>query len=255
MDSVYLDYNATTPLEPRVLGAMRQALEGCGNASSLHAFGRRAREAVETARDQVAALIGVTPQEVVFTASGTEANNAVIGSLREAHGNGHLVVSAFEHPSVLAAADRLEEQGFAVSRVRPAASGRVDAAAIGAALRDDTRLVCLMLANNEVGALQPVAEVAELARGRGVPVLCDAVQAVGKVEVSASELGVDYLTVGAHKFYGPLGAAALWIRRGASFSPLLIGGSQERHRRAGTLNVPAIVGMGAASALVSRRAR
>lgn len=251
MDSVYLDHNATTPLDPRVLAAMMPALEGSGNASSLHAFGRRAREAVETARDQVAALLGASPREIVFAGSGTEANNAVLGTLRELDGGGHVVVSAFEHPSILAAADRLEEQGFAVSRVRPERTGRLRATAIGEELRDDTRLVCLMLANNEVGSLQPVAEVAELARARGVPVLCDAVQAVGKIPFTAPDLGVDYLTIGAHKFYGPLGAAALWIRRGASFFPLLVGGSQERHRRASTLNVPAIVGLGAASALAA----
>jgi cysteine desulfurase len=230
---------------------MRKVLEASGNASSLHAFGRRAREAVEAARDQVAALLGTSPREIVFTGSGTEANNAVLATLREVHGGGHLVVSAFEHPSILAAADRLEEQGFAVSRVRPERTGRVDAGAIAQELRDDTRLVCLMLANNEIGSLQPVAEVAEHARARRVPVLCDAVQAVGKVPFSVADLGVDYLTIGGHKFYGPLGAAALWIRRGAAFSPLLIGGSQERGLRASTLNVPAIVGLGEASALVS----
>ena len=251
MDPVYLDHNATTPLEPRVLAAMMPALEATGNASSVHGFGRRAAEAVETARDQVAALLGVRPRELVFTASGSEANNAVLGTMSELHGGGHVVVSAFEHPSILAAAARLEERGFAVSRVRPEPTGRVSPAAVAGELRDDTRLVCLMLANNEIGALQPVAEVAELARARGVPVLCDAVQAVGKVPVAVPDLGVDYLTVGAHKFYGPLGAAALWIRGGAGFSPLLVGGSQERRRRAGTLNVPALVGLGAAAALVA----
>ena len=143
------------------------------------------------------------------------------------------MVSAFEHPSVLAAAERAEAEGMAVTRVPPDGDGRVAAEAMLAAVREDTRLVCLMLANNEVGTLQPVAEVAAGCRERGVPVLCDAVQAVGKIDVRVDELGVDYLTFGAHKFYGPLGAAALWLRGGAEFEPLLVGGGQERRRRAG----------------------
>jgi cysteine desulfurase len=249
MDAMYLDHNATTPLEPRALDAMRPWLEQCGNPSSLHAFGRRAREAVETARDQVASLLGASPQELVFTASGTEANNAVLHTVAETSSGGHLVVSAFEHPSILAATAALERRGFAVSRVRPRPDGRMQPRAVAEALRDDTRLVCLMLANNEIGALQPVAEVAALAHERGARVLCDAVQAVGKVPVDLDELGVDYLSIGAHKFYGPLGAAALWVRRGADLVPFLVGGSQERRRRAGTLNVAALVGFGAAAEL------
>jgi cysteine desulfurase len=250
MSGLYLDHNATTPVDPRVTEEMAPWFGRGGNASSLHAFGRRSREAVERAREQVASLLAVSPQELVFTASGTEANNAVLAALPTHHEGGHLVLSAFEHPSVSAAADRLAQRGFSISRVRPAADGRVAPPAVAAELRADTRLVCLMLANNEIGTVQAVKEVAALAHERRIPVLCDAVQAVGKVPFSASELDVDYLTIGAHKFYGPLGAAALWIRRGAEFSPLLVGGSQERHRRAGTLNVPAVVGLGAAAALV-----
>ncbi|MCZ6725806.1 MAG: cysteine desulfurase family protein [Acidobacteria bacterium] len=250
MGSLYLDHNATTPVEPRVVAAMMPWFERAGNAASLHELGRRGREAVETARDQVAALLGAAPPEIVFTASGTEANNAVVQTVADTHSDGHLVISAFEHPSILAAAARLEERGFAVSRVAPEPSGRVMPEAVAAQLRRDTRLVCLMLANNEIGSVQPVAEVAALAQARGARVLCDAVQAVGKIPFTVGELGVDYLTIGAHKFYGPLGAAALWIGRGVEFSPLLVGGSHERHRRAGTLNVPAIVGFGAAAALV-----
>jgi cysteine desulfurase len=249
MEPVYLDHNATTPLEPRALEAMRPWLETCGNPSSLHAFGRKAREAVESARDRVAALLGASPQEIVFTASGTEANNAVLHTVAQTWEGGHLVVSAFEHPSILAAAAALERRGFAVSRVRPRPDGRVEPAAVAEVLRDDTRLVCLMLANNEIGTLQPVAEVASLAHERGARVLCDAVQAIGKVPVDVVDLGVDYLSIGAHKFYGPLGAAALWSRRGAELVPFHVGGSQERRRRAGTLNVPALVGFGAAAEL------
>ncbi len=248
MHPVYLDHNATTPLHPRVREAMLPWLgERHGNPSSIHSFGQAARNAVEEAREKVAALIGGRPPEVVFTASGTEANNAVLAhaALR---GRGHLVISAIEHPSIREGAARLEKEGFEVTRVSPGGDGIVPAAAVLAALRPDTRLVALMLANNELGTLQPVAEVAAGCRERGVPVLCDAVQAVGKMPVDAPALGVDYLVLGAHKFNGPLGAAAVWVRKGAELAPLLVGGSQERRRRAGTENVPALVGLGEAAA-------
>ena len=253
MRRIYLDHNATTPLDPRVRDAMLEVMTGeHGNPSSVHAFGQAARERVEAARDRVAELVGARPPELVFTASGTEANNAVIFSHARAAGwRGHLLVSAFEHPSVLAAAVRAEAAGMAVSRVAPDGDGRVDAAAMLAELRDDSRLVCLMLANNELGTLQPVAEVAAACAERGVPLLCDAVQAVGKIDVRVGELGVDYLTLGAHKFYGPLGAAALWVRGGAELEPYLVGGGQERRRRAGTVNVPAVVGLGRAAELAA----
>ncbi len=249
MDEVYLDYNATTPLEPRVRDAMLPWMGAAGNASSVHAFGRRAREAVETAREEVALLIGAAPDEVIFTASGTEANNTVFETVLAQLEPGRLVISAFEHPSVTRAAERLAERGFEVVAVRPGADGVIDAAAVAAALDDDTRLVCVMLANNEIGSVQPVAEIAARARDRGALVLCDAVQAAGKVPFSVAELDVDYLSIGAHKFYGPLGAAALWVRRGAPLDPLLVGGSQERYRRASTSNIPALVGFGEAARL------
>jgi cysteine desulfurase len=218
-----------------------------GNPSSVHRFGQAAREAVETARGQVAALLNARPLEVVFTASGTEANNAVLFHIaRKAGRRGHLVISAIEHPSVREAAARLAEEGMEVTRVSPRADGVVSAEEVVRALRPDTRLVALMLANNELGTLQPVAEVAAACHERGVPVLCDAVQAVGKIPVDAPALGADYLVLGAHKLYGPLGAAALWTRQ--EISGHLVGGSQERRRRAGTENVPALVGLGAAAA-------
>jgi len=258
MTSVYLDNNATTPLHPRAREAMLPWLGGGlhGNPSSVHRFGQGAREAVESARGEVAALINGRPPEVVFTASGTEANNAVLFHIaryaspesRQAGRRGHLVISAIEHPSIREAAARLAEEGMEVTRVSPGGDGVVPAEDVAAALRPDTRLVALMLANNEVGTLQPVAAVAAICRERGVPVLCDAVQAVGKIPVDAPALGVDYLVLGAHKFYGPLGAAAVWVRKGAELSGYLIGGSQERRRRAGTENVPALAGLGAAAA-------
>jgi cysteine desulfurase len=245
--AVYLDHNATTPLHPRAREAMLPWLgERHGNPSSIHAFGQAAREAVEEAREQVAALIGGRPPEVVFTASGTEANNAVV--FHALKGGGHLAISAIEHPSIREAAARLEREGVAVTRVSPGGDGVVPAAEIVRALRPDTRLVCLMLANNELGTLQPVAEVAAACRERGVLLLTDAVQAVGKMPVDVHDLGVDYLVLGAHKFNGPLGAAALWVRKGVEVTGHLVGGSQERRRRAGTENVPAVAGLGAAAA-------
>jgi len=255
---VYLDHNATTPLHPRVREAMLPWLgERHGNPSSIHRFGQEAREAVEAAREQVAALLGVRPLEVVFTASGTEANNAVLFHAarsagpgpHEAGRRGHLVISAIEHPSIREAAVRLAEEGMEVTRVSPRGDGVVPVEDMIRALRPDTRAVALMLANNELGTLQPVAGVAAACRERGIPVLCDAVQAVGKIPVDAEALGVDYLVLGAHKFNGPLGAAALWVRKGAGLTGYLVGGSQERRRRAGTENVPALVGLGEAAAV------
>lgn len=249
MAPAYFDHNATTPLDPRVREAMLPWLGDLwGNASSAHAFGRRAREAVETAREAVAALIGGRPEEIVFTASGTEANNAVLD--RVGAGD-RLVLSAFEHPSIDRMAERAEVRGARVERVRPDRRGVVAAESFLAAVGDEATLACLMLANNEVGTIQPVAEAAAGCRERGVPLLCDAVQAIGKMPVSVEALGVDYLTLGAHKFYGPLGGAALWIRDGAPFEPYLVGGSQERRRRAGTVNVAAIVGLGRAAELAA----
>ncbi len=250
MREVYLDHNATTPMDPRVRAAMLPWLgELHGNPSSVHAFGQRAREAVEGARAQVAALLGVSEAtEVVFTSSGTEANNAVVlGVARSAPPGGRLVISAIEHPSIEASAAYLEDRGFEVERVRPRADGRVESGDVAAAIDDRTFLVALMLANNEVGTVQPVREVAAECRARGVPLLSDAVQAVGKIGVSAPELGVDYLVLGGHKFNGPAGAAAVWVRSGAPFAGFLLGGGQERNRRAGTENVAALVGLGEAA--------
>ncbi len=261
MAAVYLDHNATTPLDPRVREAMLPWLsEHHGNPSSLHAFGQGARNAVEEARERVADLLGARPAEIVFCASGTEANNAVLFDLMHspnAQGTpGRVVTSGFEHPSVREAANRLGEGGFQILAVAPR-GGTVDADEMIAALeprpdRPHTRLAALMLANNELGTIQPVAQVARAARAFGVPVLCDAVQAVGKIPVSVADLDVDALVLGGHKFHGPLGAAALWLRKGFDLHGYLVGGSQERRRRAGTENVPAIVGLGAAAEIVSR---
>ncbi len=253
MSAAYFDNNATTQLDSRVREAMLPWLgERHGNTSSVHGFGQAASGAVERARAGVAELLDASPAEIVFCGSGTEANNAVVFSCgRSGGGPGHLVVSTLEHPSVLVAAERLEAEGIKVSRVAPGRDGCVEAQHFLDQLRPETRLVSLMLANNEVGTLQPVTEVAAGCRAQGVPVLCDAVQAVGKVEVSVRDLGVDYLTLGGHKFHGPLGAAALWIRKGAPLEPLLVGGGHERRRRASTVNVPAVVGLGKAAELAA----
>jgi cysteine desulfurase len=248
---IYLDHNATTPIDPRVRDAMLPWLGGLhGNPSSAHRPGRAARGAVEAARAQVASLLGSQPEHVMFTSSGTEANNAVLYAVARAHGHrGHLLYSSLEHPSVRRAAEELGAAGMESTELKPGADGRLSVEAVEKALRDDTRMVCLMLANNELGTLQPVAEVASLCRRRGIPVLSDAVQVVGKLPVDVEALGVDYLLLGGHKFHGPPGIAALWTRPGAVPAALLVGAAQERGLRAGTENVPGIVGLGEACAL------
>lgn len=251
--SAYFDHNATTPLDPRVRDAMLPWLSSAhGNPSSAHAYGRAARAAVEAARAEVAALLGAEPEDVVFTSSGSEANNAVIAAAAAACGfRGHLVTSTLEHPSVRAAAACAAAGGMDVTELQPAASGLIEPDAVAAALRPDSRLVCTMAANNELGTIQPVAEIAAVCAARGVPVLADAVQAVGKIAVDAPLLGASYVVLGGHKFHGPYGAAALWLRRGAGFVPLLVGAPQEGGRRASTENVPAIVGLGEAARLAA----
>ena len=250
-ERAYFDHNATTPPDPRVEAGMRPwGGARFGNPSSSHARGREAKTAVEEARARVASMLGGEPRDVVFTASGSEANNAVVFDVCRPGGSGEIVISAFEHPSVTRAARRCEAFGYSVREIAPRADGVVRAEDVEAALGPETRLVALMLANNVVGTLQPVAEVAKEARERGIPVLCDAVQAVGKTEVDVGELGVDYLVLGGHKFHGPIGAGALWIRPGAAFDGWLVGGEQEGGRRASTVNLPAVVGLGQACRLV-----
>lgn len=262
MEHAYFDHNATTPLDPRVRDAMLPWLgERFGNPSSIHSRGRAAREAVGRARRQVAELLGTRPERLVFTASGTEANNAVLRGVARRHAlagdstgstdSPRIVLSAMEHPSIRVPAAALAREGFDVVRVPPGPDGVVPAEAFTAELEDRTVLACLMLANNELGTLQPVHEVARACRARGIPFLVDAVQAVGKIPVDAEELGADYLVLGGHKFHGPAGAAAVWIHPAARIDPLLVGGGQEGGRRASTENVPALVGLGEASRLAA----
>ncbi|MBI3710812.1 MAG: cysteine desulfurase [Proteobacteria bacterium] len=238
---VYLDYNATAPLKPPVILAVSAALAEVGNASSVHRWGRLARRRVETAREAVAGLLGAGPQQIVFTSGGTEANNLALAA-----GGRRLMVAATEHDSVLRAAPDAEI--VPVDR-----RGIIDLAALDKSLARDSRpaLVAVMLANNETGVVQPLAEVVRLAHARGALVHCDAAQAVGKVDVDMQALGVDMLTVSAHKFGGPQGVGAVVVADHVELSPLLRGGGQERGRRAGTENVAAIAGFGAAARLAA----
>jgi cysteine desulfurase len=255
-DPIYLDYNATTPLDPAVFAAMEPYLrEHFGNPSSDHVYGYRTRTAVQTARAQLAALLGVEPEEVVFTGSGSEANNltlkGVADRLRD-RGN-HIITSAIEHPSVAQPLRYLERKGYQVTTLPVDREGRVDPARVAAALTDQTILVSMMHANNEVGTVQPIRAIADLAHARGALMHTDAAQTIGKLPVTVRDLGVDLLTVAGHKFSAPKGVGALIVRRGVDLEPLIHGAGHEGGLRAGTENVPALVGLGAAAALAGRR--
>jgi cysteine desulfurase len=251
---LYFDHNASTPVAPRVREAILRALEeGTGNPGADHPYGRRSRAIVDGARDRVAALLGCAPEEIVFTAGATEANNLAVRSLPP---GGRLVTTAIEHPAVLAPAAMLEATGHGVRRLPPGPDGRVPPEAFAAALADtsDTSssgaiLVSAILAQNETGVIQDVSAIAAAARRAGAVVHTDAAQAVGKIPVRVDELDVDLLTVAGHKFYGPKGVGALYVRRGTAVRPVLLGASHERGLRPGTENVPAIAGLGEACAM------
>jgi cysteine desulfurase len=249
---VYLDNAATTPLLPEVREAMMPYLgDVFGNPSSLHDWGDGAREAIGSARERVAALIGANADEIIFTGSGTESNNFAVKGLalaQEAKGK-HVVVSAIEHFSVLHSARTLEKWGFEVSEVPVDKHGVVDPGDVLREIRKDTILVSIMHANGEVGTIEPVQEIARITRERKIPFHTDAVATAGAIPINVAEMGVDALSLAGNQFYGPKGAGALWIRKGVRIMPLLDGGIQEEGRRAGTENVPAIAGLGKAAEL------
>jgi len=255
---LYLDYAATTPVDPVVAAAMSECLSVTGvygNAASLHAYGAAAAARISRARAQVAALIGADPAEIVFTSGATESNNlAILGCARAARGR-HVVTLRTEHKSVLDACQRLEKEGFSVSWLTPARHGRLEPGALAAALRADTVLVSVMHANNETGVLEDVAAIAALCRARGIPFHSDCSQSAGKVPLDVQRLGADFLSFTAHKLYGPKGIGALYVRAGARalLQPLHYGGGQERALRPGTLATHQIVGFGAACELAARQ--
>src|SRR5437764_4722803 len=251
---VYLDNNATTPVHPAILDALREAFADVyGNASSIHKEGQAARRRIEEARDSVARLIGAAAKEIVFTSGGTESNNAAIFGAAAGPDRHHIVTTAIEHPSVLEPVAELERRGHAVTIVAPLRSGVVEADAVIAAIRPETRLVTMMLANNETGVIQPVAEVARVCRERSIHFHCDAVQGAGKIDVDVSALAVDTLSLSAHKLHAPKGIGALYVRRGLVLDRHVLGGAQERRRRAGTENVPLAVAFGVAAEIARDR--
>jgi cysteine desulfurase len=267
-DPAYLDYAATTPVDPAVAAAMARALteaDGIGNASSItHLYGRRVAERIEQARGQVAALLGAAPAEIIFTSGATESNNlAILGAARaNAHRGRHLVSARTEHKAVLDPLRRLEKEGFAVTLVSPDRTGRIDPQLVAAALRPDTVLTSIMLVNNEIGVIQDVAAIGALCRARGVLFHSDAAQAAGKIPLDAHAWPLDFMSVTAHKLYGPKGIGALYVRGAAraQLQPIIYGGGQERGLRPGTLPTHQIVGFGAACelarhALAEERAR
>lgn len=253
--SVYLDHNATTPLDPRVLDAMMPFLTtDFGNpSSSTHEWGLRARKAVEEARASVAGLIGAQPDEIVFTSGATESNNLAVKGVsrfqKRQQGGRHLITTSIEHPSVIQPVRGLEDEGFAITVVDPDPRGTVHPDRVGDAIGEDTILVSVLAANGEIGTRQPLQEIGAICRDAGVTLHTDATQAVGKVPVDVEDLQVDLLSFSSHKLYGPKGVGALYVRTGVELEALVTGGGHERGLRSGTLNVPGIVGLGAACSI------
>lgn len=249
MDRIYLDYAATAPVLPEVLEAMIPFFVSCyGNPSGIHGTGREARKAVEQARRETAEVLGAESREILFTSGGSESDNlALQGTAHALREKGkHLITSRIEHPAVLNTCRRLEEEGFRVTYLAPDRTGRISPESVREAMEPDTILVSIMTANNEIGTIQPAAEIGAVCREKGILFHTDAVQAVGLLPVRADRLNADLISLSAHKFHGPKGVGALYVRKGTRLDALICGGSQERGLRAGTENVPGIVGLGKA---------
>lgn len=252
---IYLDYNATTPIRTEVLEAMLPYLQKhFGNPSSVHRTGRRAKQGMEEAREQIAEFLHCRPAEILFTSCGTESNNLALNGVLKAmrHKGNHVITTAIEHSSILEPLHALATEGVSVTLLPVNSDGRVSAEDLQAALRPETVLVSIGLANHEIGTIQPIAACSHLLKGRGISFHVDAVQAAGKLPLAVNTLGVDLLSLSAHKISGPKGAGALYVRKGTTLSPLLRGGPQEREKRAGTENVAAIVGFGVAATLATQ---
>ena len=256
MKKVYLDYAATTPTDPEVLRVMEPYfLEKFGNPSSIHAFGQDAKKGIEDARERLAAFIGARPEEIIFTSGGSESNNTAIEGVayaQEVKGN-HIIISAIEHHAVSEPCKFLEKRGFKTTVVGVDKEGIVAAEEIKKAITDKTILISVMHANNEIGTIQPIAEIGKIAKEKGVSFHTDAVQTIGHIPVNVNELNVDMLSLSAHKFYGPKGVGALYLRKGTRMERFMHGGDQERNRRASTHNTPGIVGLGKAIELCSQK--
>jgi cysteine desulfurase len=254
--AIYLDHNATTPIAPDVLDAMLPFLrDEFGNPLSSHALGRRAKDAVDIARGHVAALIGAQPNEIIFTSGGTEASNMAIRGIMHGDGNRRVITSTIEHPATEEPCHLLAQQGHAIHRIQARPDGRIDLDDARRAIAAGADLVTLIHAQNETGVLQPVAEVAAMARQRGIPVHIDAAQSVGKIAIDVAALGIDLLSIAGHKLYAPKGIGALYVRRGVRLEPVLRGAGQESGRRPGTENVASIVALGEACRLAAIRLR
>jgi cysteine desulfurase len=251
MDSIYFDHAATTPIDDRVLEAMMPFLkENYGNANSAHQLGRTSKVAIEDARENIAKMLNAEPSEIIFTSGGTESDNAIIKGMIVGTGKKEIITSPIEHHAVLHPAEALEEEGITIKYLQPNHEGIISADQVEDAISDETALVSLMHVNNEIGSINPVKEIAAVCREKGVTFHSDTVQSIGKIPVDVKEIGLDALSVSAHKIYGPKGIGVLYVKNGTPWEPWLQGGSQERKRRGGTSNVPGIVGLSKAMEIV-----
>ena len=251
---VYLDHAATTPVDEKVLEEMLPYFtKKYGNASSLHSFGREARDAIERSRERVAELIGAESEEIIFTAGGTESDNIAIKGIAFREGKGHIITSQIEHPAVMATCQHLEKKGFDVTYLPVDKYGMVSPEDVENAIRDDTILITIMHANNEIGTVEPIEEIAKIARENEIVFHTDAVQSVGKIPVNVKRIGMDMLSISAHKIYGPKGVGALYIKKGTKIEAIIHGGGHEKGLRPSTENVPGIVGLGKACELAEKR--